>query len=369
MEYINNGLAFLRGAGEGATAGLVHYPAAVAMLLADQTVGDGRLTYKNALRELKTQRASDIENYPVANIGGQVVGAVLPVGAAAKVLGTGWKTLAGIGAGTGAVQGFSQNDADAGTTLQDMGVGGAIGGSLSALGLGVTKVAGSAARKMVESDLYKLLSENKYAVREAKALLKKNGQVVNAEGVDDIIRKWTQQKLDATHPADWGQHISKPNQTKYERLKGAVAEGFSGVVPAATSGAVLGAISSPFTGIDPLTSAAGGAAGAVALAKQQAVLNAGGALKDMSARYLATSPKVLAAPALMGGPTGNIIAPQVVRTPVRQEQAPKAVPPAPADFSDLEEFRVKTPAPSAPASSADPYADLEEFRVQPAPRR
>lgn len=360
MGWSDSGLAFLRGVGEGSTAGLVHYPASWAMMALDKTIGEGKMSQKDALALLKEQRKSDIENHAVANIGGQVAGAVVPAGTALKVLGKGWKTLAGIGAAQGAAQGFSQNAADEGTTLQDMGVGGALGGGLSFLGTGVTKVLGAGGRKEAFHGVLKQITETAGFGKTADAALKakgvpvgKNGRYTQAQR-KQVAAELAEDMLDNTHPADWGQFVQMPKANMAELAKDAVSRGVSGVVPAAVAGGVLGGAGALVSGNDPLTGAGVGAAGAVALAKQQAAGNLYQTGKAALGRQMARSPNVMAAPAVAGTMGGNVVAPALTVTKQRDPE-PQVQPVD--DFADLEQYRVKP-------TQKDDFSDLEQYRVK-----
>ena len=133
-DVINGIMPAWRGYTSGLTLGTHRYPAAAAMVLADKAVGDGKLTYEQALAEIRAQDAADMEEHPYARAGGEVAGTVLnSAGGAGGAL-----RVAGRTALAGGVQGFTGREGmeNAG---QDTLTGAAVGGALGAAAAGGQK--------------------------------------------------------------------------------------------------------------------------------------------------------------------------------------------------------------------------------------
>ena len=140
-DVIDGVLPAVRGFGNGASLGTLRYPAAAGMMLLDRAVGDGKLTYQQALAEIRAQDAEDTEQHPYARTGGEIAGTVLnSVGTGGGVL-----QVAGRTALAGGVQGFTGREG-MDNAAQDTLAGAAVGGTLGALAGTGQKVLGNFAK-------------------------------------------------------------------------------------------------------------------------------------------------------------------------------------------------------------------------------
>lgn len=156
-------LPFVRGVGTGATMGLHKYPSAGIMMALDKLMGEGNLSFGEALQVINDQQANDRETNPVASYGGQVVGSLVPAGnmvraganiarmvpAGAVGMATGIGSGAVIGAGQGAIGGFNERQ-DLGDAAIGAGLGTVLGGASSTLGAVGNKAIRETARKVAE---------------------------------------------------------------------------------------------------------------------------------------------------------------------------------------------------------------------------
>lgn len=363
-------LAALRGVGEGASGGLIKYPAASLMFAIDKLMGEGKLTYTQALAELRAQREQDVQDATIAHTAGTIAGSMLPLAAIAKG-GAGLGKIVAGNAALGAAQGFSSNAASEGSTLQDTLVGAGVGGTLGLLGGGASAAAQKLARVEVQNTLYNRLMADPTWKEAAKTQLKKDG--VKTPKHTDIERfarseaNATAQKLSQRElPA----YIDSPKSSLPTRLWEGTKRATSGVVPSAITGGVVGGTGALLTGQDPVSGAMLGAGGAVALAKQGAMANMTKTASHTGGRILARTPALQNAPLALSPGATSLIVPGMVQGAepaapgnTNAERFKETTKPAgkPDDFSDIEQFRVK---PSAKASAPDDFSDLEEFRVR-----
>lgn len=123
----------LMGISQGATFGLADE--AIARL---ESIRSGR-SYEDVLQEAKGMYKQASEQNPASYLIGEIgAGVVAPIGQAA----TGAKLgrLATIGAGTGALSGLGYSEGqNIGEVARDVGIGGALGGALPVLGMGLSK--------------------------------------------------------------------------------------------------------------------------------------------------------------------------------------------------------------------------------------
>ncbi len=187
-----NAGAALRGVTSSITLGLDRYPAAVAMMLIDKAVGEGKLSYEEAQQLIQEQKQRDREERAVARTGGEIVGLVSPTmvagKAAARVATAATPRVAGpvgraamtvgtpavIGAGQGAVSAYTEN-----RDISDVGLGAALGGVGGAIGGTVQVVANKAVR-----------TATKKAAMDAKSQSRQTLNRIVAES-DDIQRQAT----------------------------------------------------------------------------------------------------------------------------------------------------------------------------------
>ena len=157
-QIIPAAMAGARGLTYGVTAGVARPAAAAAMYSYNHTLGDGKMSWDDALRTVDEQHQEDIEQHPIANYTGQGVGGL---GLAAATGGTsGYQsagqvaTNVGIGALSGASSANNATDATIGAAT-----GGVIGGTLGALGNGVNKLMSNYTYKTIAKETDKPVSE------------------------------------------------------------------------------------------------------------------------------------------------------------------------------------------------------------------
>lgn len=123
----------LMGISQGATFGLADE--AIARL---ESIRSGR-TYEDVLQEAKGMYKQASEQNPASYLTGEIgAGVVAPIGQAAT--GASLGKLATIGAGTGALSGLGYSEGEtAGQVARDVGIGGALGGALPVIGMGLSK--------------------------------------------------------------------------------------------------------------------------------------------------------------------------------------------------------------------------------------
>ncbi len=301
-ELMSGILPAVRGVGQGAMLGLQRYPAAAGMTLLDRLVGEGKLTYEEALALIREQDVQDVENYPKARIGGEIVGSV------ANALGTGGAGLArtvGRTALQGGVQGFTQN-AGFDNTLRDVGQGAAIGGAFGLAGGGLELAKTKGAKELIQrystqkaeqaiesiDDLLKLRNQKKQMIANATGTRKKNlehelmlvdAKIAGANSSLESFSKFPKQ-FDTRSAADLQQTASRLPLTTEPFKELAKAGG------ALSLGGLLGLGSSYYTGMDPWQSLAVGGLGLPLIrAKGGAILKYPNVLSGETAARLATN--------------------------------------------------------------------------------
>lgn len=302
-----------RGAVTGLTAGLGKYPAAGAMVGMDILAGKGDLTYKQALEEIRAQEALDRAVNPASTFTGTVAGAAGPLGrlkAAQQPL----RTLAAT-TGYGAASGFSERPMEEGTTLQDVGVGGAFG----LLGGGANV---AAARTIMNRLNAAALPGAREALRTGRAavpvdvnatnmsqIFEKGGVLVAKDGKSLLkagqreLERLNAQWLVANSPAE--DIVAFARSSPYVASTKGVQGAAQSVLPSTLLGAVSGGIGAPFIGQDPLTGALAGAGAGFGMGKAN-TLNAA---REAATRGSASFATLAGAPRL-----GSVVSPAVTAT-------------------------------------------------------
>ena len=123
----------MMGISQGATFGLADE--AIARL---ESIRSGR-SYEDVLQEVKGMYKQASEQNPASYLTGEIgAGVVAPIGQV--VTGAKLGRLATIGAGTGALSGLGYSEGkDIGEVARDVGIGGALGGALPVIGMGLSK--------------------------------------------------------------------------------------------------------------------------------------------------------------------------------------------------------------------------------------
>jgi len=357
--------ALLRGAGEGATGGLVKYPAAGLMFAMDKLVGEGKLSYDEALKLIREQRAADIEESPVLHTVGNVAGALVPLGVIARGGATLGKVIAG-NAALGGAQGFSANAAEEGTTLQDTLVGTGLGAGVGALGAGLTAAGQAVARTEVANALYAKLLENTPWRNAVKKQLQAAGEKATSDKIKAAARTEAKRQAEALPQREAAAIVQPPKSNLGQRAAASVARGLTGVVPSAATGAVIGGGGALISGSDPLQGAMLGAGTAVGASKAAALGNVGKTLSHATGRLMARNPVLPNLPRTLTTTATNTAVPVLTVNPNPLNEAeltgmqanPRKVSGKVDDFSDLSEFEVPQSA------QADPFEDLAEFEVR-----
>lgn len=144
-KAVEGALPAIRGAGVGATLGLVKPASAGLMYAIDRLMGEGKLTMSEAMQLINEQQAADRAQQPIASYGGEAVGSLLPAitggGAIANIARIGGRGLApaatriggqaAIGAGQGGIAAYNENQ-----DLGEAALGAAVGAPLALLGQG-----------------------------------------------------------------------------------------------------------------------------------------------------------------------------------------------------------------------------------------
>lgn len=163
--------AFATGAVKSASLGLSKYPTAVMVKVLDQFMGDGKMTYKEALEATKMKLDEMEKENPKAMMAGNLVGGT------AAAIGTGGGGLAlqvGKTALAGGVSGFTENE-----SLKDAAVGVGTGAAFGAAGAVAQKGMQHLVTKDARVALAKQAAKNATKLEENTAVLtewmKKNG--------------------------------------------------------------------------------------------------------------------------------------------------------------------------------------------------
>ena len=297
-KFKSEALPFVRGFGEGKTAGLIKYPAAMVMMGLDKAVGEGKMTWNDAKDAINQQRKDDADNHAIAYLSGNVAGSVggIPGGGVATAAG---KVLQRIGpVGQGAIQGYTQNE-----NLGDAATGAAIGGAAHVIG-GAVKMVGQGAK-------------NAYVTNRAA------GEAVKTlpDGTEVALNAAERAKLLESE-------IAKPALSKIgEILQGmpiaakhayrAVSEEIPSTIGWAGTGAGAGYLASlygPNTGLTPEDSMKLGATGAVLAAKAKGIKYLGDEAYSTLGNAVTHFPSLLDAPGIAAKTVANVEVPSVVRT-------------------------------------------------------
>lgn len=154
-------VAGVRGVGAGASLGAIRYPAALSMVGIDKLIGEGKLSYREALALIREQDRADMEEHKGARLAGEIAGTI---GSSLATGGGGLLAQAAKAGATGAISGFTANEGmeNAGTdTLR----GAALGSTLGALGAGVQKVQAGAAKYPYVQSKREVIAEGEKAVQ------------------------------------------------------------------------------------------------------------------------------------------------------------------------------------------------------------
>jgi len=334
--------AILRGYGEGATAGLAKYPAAVVLQIARKISGDDNISYKDALALVRAQNAEAEKASPSSYMAGNILGAVHT---GALTGGGGIAAQAAKTGATGAISGFTQNPEENGTTAMDVLTGGALGGALGATSGAAQKVAGAlikgavktrnreVAGKLVEARdalfnqrestkrLVKAANNKTEASQAKQALQDVNSEISdvnqyinlnrasrkNYENMSDAdILKKTASLTESSPLARDAVRYLKGESSMYDGLDNTIAKPFFTGSLTPIFGAAGGAFTANQMGYDPLTGAAIGAAGGA-----MPLLRAKMAAGAIGAQYL---PPVAAQTAAKLIPQATIKQPTIVES-------------------------------------------------------
>jgi hypothetical protein len=265
------------GFGNGVLAGLGTYPVAAIAMGADKLQNPtaiNPLSWKDALKYTRQAQSDAQEQNPISYTGAQMLGGGVGFGKAAGAVGTNSvKGLALIGAGQGAIGGYTANDGDA-LDYGDAAIGAGVGGTLGALGGYV----GSNARSTAAKEALEYYAAQK-GMKIDPSVLKDPSKAfhINDDAVADIAA---------------GIHSNE---------KSAIAKIIDYLRPVpvqAVSGALAGGAYAGMTGGDPVQGAKYGAASVVGLAKAKSI----GELAPALQRLLQRNPNL--APMITGRVTG-----------------------------------------------------------------
>jgi hypothetical protein len=351
--------AALRGYTTGLTGGIIKYPQAYV----NQWVNGGTLDENLAgIRESEAQLAKD---HPGMYYGANIAGAVQPAGAIMKVLGGGAKAALAANTAMGAINGATANASAEGTTGEDtaMGAGmGLAGGTLGALG---GKVVQGMANKAATYGLQaKLLKSAEWVTGAKDTLMGMLGRNPTAAEVKNFARQEATGMVQGAGPTVGGK-VEGPKSTLRDLAAQGVKSAFEGVVPAAVGGAGVGALSTLYTGQDPIDAAKTGALSLVAARKGLALKNLSGNGRAMVGRYLANSPNLLGvagAPAA-AGLTSPLQLGSTVQSPAPTEFEQYKVNPRKStgvvtdEGDEWEQFKVPQTTPAVPD-------EWEQFRAK-----
>lgn len=184
-------LPAIRGVGTGASMGLHKYPAAGIMKALDYLMGEGKMTYAEALEAINAQQQEDRDENPVASYGGQIVGSLSPAGAARSAgigiakavpntIGGLMKSVAGagaVGAGQGAISGFNENQ-----DLTEAGLGAGLGAILGGAGQAISGLGSKVLRGITRKTAAEHQDLAGAAIRARKKELKEIMKDVAARG-------------------------------------------------------------------------------------------------------------------------------------------------------------------------------------------
>jgi hypothetical protein len=361
-ELGGNVNAGIRGYATGLTGGLVRYPQAAV----NKFFNGG--TYEENLAGIRESEAQAASEHPVAYYGSNVVGAVQPAGLAMKVLGGGTKAALAANTAMGALNGATANAGSEGTTAMDTAVGagmGLAGGTLGALG---GKAVNSMASRVAKNALYTKLIQNPGWKSDAYEYVSNLlGRKAKYEDVVKFAKSEAEGMVSGAGPTVGGP-VPGPKASIAELAGNTVKKAFTGVVPAAATGAAGGAASSLVTGQDPLEAMKTGALSAVAISKMKAAQGLTNSAMAFGGRVLANNPRIAA---LSGAPgAAGLVSPVILGTTTQAPEAdlaqfkanPRKVSGVVTSEPDneLSQYEVR---PSAPATSS-PSDELEQYRVK-----
>lgn len=357
-----------RGALSGATLGLDKYLQAGIIWLMERGV-----PFEEALAAVRDQEQADMAHHPGARLGGEVLGSLIPTGAAAAKAAGSVPKLVAANTAMGAVSGATQNAAADETTLRDAGLGAALGGVGAAIVPGLKGGAKMLKRSAVEKDvkgrvLYEIAEKAPETVERAKIILRAEGtkptprELKSLMNSEEFIKAETKALADEFEQRGLTDIYRGPLLPRlFSSAKGAA----EGVVPAAIAGMGVGATGASFMGKDPLQGAMYGGAGAVGLRKAQFASEAMDALgQNLSHRAgrVAKLPEWVNGLTVMGANAG---VPQLTRNPEPASPIPLQGAMFPWEAGAHPDFgtdaEVASPVPAQPVPGQSPRVAKPQF--------
>ena len=277
MPTLSELMSGIRGGVTGLTAGLSKYPAAGAMLFLDQINQDvraGRLTWRQALKELELQKKYDIEENPKATRLGNVIGGIGLTAATGTP--AGFLPLVGTTALQGGIQGYTEKE-DLGDAAMGAATGAVSGGVIRGAQGAVSTVADRVARSAIAGKIDKLIKSGKEGQktlidifknpgltdRQFKQSLKDEGTTLAKEAgylKDTVLNKSIPlNNIDSLTNTVRDTYFKPTVQSTVSNVIDAGKQGAMGSLGAVGLNEVIGMISNQGRPVDPVTAALGGA--------------------------------------------------------------------------------------------------------------